>query len=159
LAKRSGSVICHWAQFKRDGMSISAACPGCGTRYRVDDKFAGKRVKCKKCPSAIQFPTVENAAADEEEVNIRLRDDESDPVPAPRLKSPSPAAKPFQPAPPKPVDVLEEDNSVQELMALGRQADFDDSEPAAPTLKNSPPLASPSSMPFTPPPSSPPPPN
>ncbi len=35
---------------------ISFACPSCQKRYRLDDKFAGKRAKCKACNEVMAIP-------------------------------------------------------------------------------------------------------
>src|SRR5689334_16461254 len=37
-------------------MSINVQCPGCGKRYKVDDRFAGKKAKCQSCGGAIAVP-------------------------------------------------------------------------------------------------------
>lgn len=50
---------------------IAISCQ-CGARYRVPEKLAGKRVKCKQCGSPIPIPVPEPApeAADEYEVDL-----------------------------------------------------------------------------------------
>ena len=37
-------------------MSINVQCPGCGKRYKVDERFAGKKAKCQSCGGAIAVP-------------------------------------------------------------------------------------------------------
>ena len=37
-------------------MSITVQCSGCGSRFRADDKLAGRRGKCPKCSAAIEVP-------------------------------------------------------------------------------------------------------
>ena len=37
-------------------MSLVAECRGCGKQYKVDEKFAGKKAKCKNCGAAIAIP-------------------------------------------------------------------------------------------------------
>lgn len=37
-------------------MSISFTCPKCARPYRVDDKYAGKRVPCKHCGAMMSVP-------------------------------------------------------------------------------------------------------
>ncbi|MEM7457621.1 MAG: hypothetical protein AAF456_25045 [Planctomycetota bacterium] len=37
-------------------MSIPVTCPGCLTRFKVSDKFAGKQGPCPKCKKTIQIP-------------------------------------------------------------------------------------------------------
>jgi hypothetical protein len=44
-------------------MSIQVSCAGCGKSYRVDDRFAGKRAKCKACGSEMLVPAAAAAAA------------------------------------------------------------------------------------------------
>ncbi len=41
-------------------MSIKFAC-GCGKAYKVPEKFAGKRVKCKECGEAVRVPSESEA--------------------------------------------------------------------------------------------------
>ena len=37
-------------------MSIKVSCDGCGKSYQVDDRFAGKKAKCKACGHGMQVP-------------------------------------------------------------------------------------------------------
>ena len=37
-------------------MPLSIECDACGKRFRADDKYAGKRVKCKVCGHPIEVP-------------------------------------------------------------------------------------------------------
>jgi len=37
-------------------MPIDITCPGCRTRFKVSDKFAGKNGPCPKCKTVIQVP-------------------------------------------------------------------------------------------------------
>ena len=37
-------------------MSIKVSCDGCGKTYQVDDRFAGKKAKCKACGQGMQVP-------------------------------------------------------------------------------------------------------
>ena len=37
-------------------MAIAVKCGGCGTKYKVDDRFKGKRAKCKTCGKPIEIP-------------------------------------------------------------------------------------------------------
>src|SRR5438045_1662999 len=39
-------------------MPNSLGCPGCGKRYDVDDRLAGKRAKCKACGREMVIPAV-----------------------------------------------------------------------------------------------------
>jgi len=48
-------------------MSIACQCPNCSKKYKVPDKFAGKRVKCKECGTAIsirQLQTTKSKSGD-----------------------------------------------------------------------------------------------
>ena len=38
-------------------MAIRFACPGCGAKYSVPEKLAGKRTACTKCKRKLQLPT------------------------------------------------------------------------------------------------------
>lgn len=40
-------------------MSISAECSACGAQYRAPQEAAGKRIKCKRCGSPVQFQALE----------------------------------------------------------------------------------------------------
>lgn len=44
-------------------MSIKTKCDGCGKSYQVDDKFAGKKAKCKACGQVMVVPAAGAAAA------------------------------------------------------------------------------------------------
>lgn len=44
-------------------MSIEVACAGCGKSYRVEDRLAGKRGKCKQCGTTITIPPLVSIAA------------------------------------------------------------------------------------------------
>lgn len=37
--------------------SIKFACPECSSAYKVPDKYAGKRIRCKKCEAKIRVPS------------------------------------------------------------------------------------------------------
>jgi hypothetical protein len=37
-------------------MAIDVTCPGCRTRFKVSEKFAGKKGPCPKCKTVIQIP-------------------------------------------------------------------------------------------------------
>jgi len=41
-------------------MPISVICPGCHTRFKVSEKFAGKTGACPKCKNPIQVPDATN---------------------------------------------------------------------------------------------------
>jgi len=47
-------------------MSILVVCPGCHTRFKVSDRFAGKSGACPKCKAQIQVP------GKDEEVKIHV---------------------------------------------------------------------------------------
>jgi uncharacterized RDD family membrane protein YckC len=42
-------------------MAIVFPCDQCGQRYQVDDGFAGKRIKCKKCEKVLTIPSAAGA--------------------------------------------------------------------------------------------------
>lgn len=44
-------------------MSIKVRCDGCGKTYQVDDRFAGKKAKCKACGQGMQVPGAPVAAS------------------------------------------------------------------------------------------------
>jgi hypothetical protein len=37
-------------------MAISTTCPACGRTYKVDDKWAGKKLRCKECGAVMDVP-------------------------------------------------------------------------------------------------------
>ncbi|MEM1061514.1 MAG: hypothetical protein AAGJ97_04200 [Planctomycetota bacterium] len=41
-------------------MMISVECPGCGVIYDLKPKYAGRKIRCKNCPSAISVPEQED---------------------------------------------------------------------------------------------------
>src|SRR5436190_23819674 len=43
-------------QGSRSAMSVLARCEGCDKQYRLDDKFAGRKVRCKACGGVIAVP-------------------------------------------------------------------------------------------------------
>ena len=42
-------------------MPIQVICPGCHTRFKVSDKFAGKSGACPKCKGSIQVPDADQS--------------------------------------------------------------------------------------------------
>lgn len=46
-------------------MPIETKCQKCGRKFRVPEKFAGKRVKCPKCQGTIEIPAGAQAAAEQ----------------------------------------------------------------------------------------------
>ena len=36
-----------------EATKVSITCPGCGAKYRIPDSISAKKVRCKKCGSAI----------------------------------------------------------------------------------------------------------
>jgi hypothetical protein len=42
-------------------MAINVTCPGCLTRFKVSDRFAGRSGACPKCKSPIRVPSKEEA--------------------------------------------------------------------------------------------------
>jgi predicted Zn finger-like uncharacterized protein len=107
-------------------MHISVTCENCHKHYRVEDKLAGRKVKCKACGRAIAIPAgptppVEDllaglnaAAAAEQGAPTRASTPSADTTPRPR-PSPQPSVEPVEapadydlppvpaPVPPRPV--------------------------------------------------------
>lgn len=40
-------------------MPIAVHCPGCGHPYNLNERFAGRTVKCKQCGGAIAVPALQ----------------------------------------------------------------------------------------------------
>ena len=38
-------------------MSILVICPGCGAKFQINEKFAGKQGACPKCKTSIKVPS------------------------------------------------------------------------------------------------------
>ncbi len=55
-----------------EAMSLKFQCPGCGTRYALQDPLAGKSVKCKKCGETVRVPTNGSTDVDQGAALIRL---------------------------------------------------------------------------------------
>jgi hypothetical protein len=58
-------------------MAITFQCASCGRRYKVKDRLAGRRVKCKDCGAALRIPDLEDfpdllAATDEDTAGEEL---------------------------------------------------------------------------------------
>ncbi len=68
-------------------MPIEIRCESCGKRYRVEDRFAGKRVKCRNCEAGIPVPaasgddSLQDLAALGEALPATLEDSEISPSP------------------------------------------------------------------------------
>jgi biopolymer transport protein ExbD/ribosomal protein S27E len=58
-------------------MSIEAKCPQCGSVHLVNDRLAGRRIRCPKCSAAVSIP----AAAVTEVVNGEVVTGEQTPAP------------------------------------------------------------------------------
>jgi predicted Zn finger-like uncharacterized protein len=115
-------------------MPISISCNDCGSKYKVADAAAGKKVKCKKCGTIMAIPALVPAGNDDSGPMLGFRDDAPAPKPAPvprpsvrptaaarpAAKPAAPAARPKPPAvkrpapPPPPSD----DHSLDDLAAL-----------------------------------------
>jgi predicted Zn finger-like uncharacterized protein len=48
-------------------MQISVGCTNCSNRYDVDEKFVGRKVKCKRCGNVFTIPTITTIPAPEAE--------------------------------------------------------------------------------------------
>lgn len=42
-------------------MAVTATCESCGKAYRLDDKFAGKRARCRACGGVVNVPALSSA--------------------------------------------------------------------------------------------------
>ena len=60
-------------------MTISVACPDCGSEFQIKDAMAGKQFRCKKCQAVVDVPTD--------------AEDEWDEQPVKKSKSPSAAGR------------------------------------------------------------------
>ncbi len=47
-------------------MKTSLTCPGCHRRYEVDERFAGKTLKCAHCETSMRVPAAEPDAPPEQ---------------------------------------------------------------------------------------------
>lgn len=45
---------------------IDFSCESCGKQFRVDDKYAGKKAKCKQCGNSIKIPALVEDSVEEE---------------------------------------------------------------------------------------------
>ena len=76
-------------------MSIDVKCGGCGKRYRVEDQFVGKRVRCVACRGVTVVPQPIQEVPDEADFDALVEMestapvDESVPAPAPRRSIPA----------------------------------------------------------------------
>ena len=46
-------------------MSIAVTCPDCDASYKLADRYAEKRVRCKSCKARIRVPAAEPAEANQ----------------------------------------------------------------------------------------------
>jgi len=56
-------------------MSIQFSCEHCGTTHLVNDRFAGKRVRCPTCEAAVQVPIASTVDETEEELKSSTIDE------------------------------------------------------------------------------------
>lgn len=61
-------------------MTIDFHCPECQRSYRVKDEFAGRKLRCKQCQSAIEVPDIDPWEIDDD------FEEYDDPVPKKRKK-------------------------------------------------------------------------
>jgi hypothetical protein len=107
-------------------MSVTAQCGTCGKRFRVDDKFAGRKVRCKDCGGVIAVPALAGeaplpSAARSAKPASTTRSAPTSP-PAPRR----PAAVAPPPPPPPPDDPF---GSIDALMSLEATGEVQDAPP------------------------------
>src|SRR5690242_8222954 len=82
---------------ERAWMSINVQCPGCGKRYKVDDRFAGKKAKCQSCGGAIAVPAAASKPAASDDPSAAMDELEKTGTVAPepaRVSTAAPAAAP-----------------------------------------------------------------
>lgn len=64
LGDLASNLASHLEFMFRAVMSLQAQCPSCQATYRINEEFAGKKLRCKKCSAVIKIPQV---APEEEE--------------------------------------------------------------------------------------------
>src|SRR5436309_15044575 len=72
-------------------MSIKVGCISCGKIYQVDDRFAGKKAKCKTCGAVLEVPIPGKSTA-KVTAGAPMRNSSG----APRVASAQAGAKPVQ---------------------------------------------------------------
>jgi predicted Zn finger-like uncharacterized protein len=72
-------------------MAVRASCPACGAKFRADEKFAGRKVKCPKCSTPMTLPAAEPDPA-ELEVPSDLDTAAKPETPADEMPAQAPAA-------------------------------------------------------------------
>jgi hypothetical protein len=113
-------------------MSIAARCGDCQKLYKVDDKLAGKRVRCKACGGVVEVPAqAETRAAPS---SARAPAAPARAPAAPARSSAAPSRKPAQrPAPPPPDD--DPFSNLDALMSLEGSGTVTDDPPPVRTSK------------------------
>src|SRR5688572_32039663 len=94
-------------------MKLAVQCKGCSSRYAVDERHAGGRVKCKKCGEAILVPSPAATAPAAAPASASARVPPTAPAPArapARVPppAPAPARTPARVAPPAPAPPADE---------------------------------------------------
>jgi hypothetical protein len=95
-------------------MSITFACESCGKSFTVDDKFAGKKGKCKQCGAVMAIPEATAARAASRPVEREI----------------APSRRPAAPAPPPTEDVYGFDDAPT-TANRGLPAGIEEVEPGA----------------------------
>ncbi|MEZ0266945.1 MAG: hypothetical protein ACAI43_19625, partial [Phycisphaerae bacterium] len=93
-------------------MGITARCGSCDKAYKVDDKFAGKKIKCKACGGVVAVPKVVSAVPLDAAAPAR-----------PARQSAAPArTAPARQAPPPPPPLDDPFDNLDALAALDQPA-------------------------------------
>lgn len=82
-------------------MTISFACPECAKKYKVEDKFGGKKIKCRECNAVMPIPEAEPLveAVDEWEEPAKPQKPSRKPVPKPEEDDDDGFGQPLEEAP------------------------------------------------------------
>ncbi len=80
-------------------MSISFSCPDCGKSFTVDEKFAGKKGRCKQCGGVTQIPEVATSRPAPARAPVLIARDLPSSRPAPAPAPARPAAPSSRPRP------------------------------------------------------------
>ncbi len=125
-------------------MSIEVKCLQCGTTHHVNNRLAGRRVRCPQCETAVHVPeldvaTMDDATGDDVKADEAMEADVVQPVdgrpaaalPAAALPAatvPADTVNPARPAVPEPVVLFEhhDDDDEEEEMFSGKIRDEDE---------------------------------
>jgi hypothetical protein len=114
-------------------MSITFACGHCGKTFTLDDKFAGKKGKCKQCGSTMQIPDAAQpspnptAGSVNREISPSRRAPTQSTAPAPRQEI-SPSRRAPEPTLPPPPDIFGFDDNPRPGPSVVMDLEEDDFE-------------------------------